>query len=125
MEPTIPNASLVHIAPLPARPLAVGEVVLAEMPDGSFAVHRVVSEQNGIVTMQGDAISRRDAGIGRESVLGLADQIEVEGRVMPIPARPSRVRRHVSSLVRRWRRRLPWLARAQRRTATMARAGGR
>jgi len=124
MEPTIPNASLVHIVPLPARPLEAGEVVLGQMIDGSYAVHRVLWERDGRVAMQGDAIPRRDPDIRREAVLGLAEALEYRGRVVPIPAAPTAIHRHVSGFVRRWKRRLPWLTRARRPPGAVARAGG-
>ena len=125
MEPTIPNGSLVRITPLPDRPLQAGEVVLARMPNGSFAVHRVVGERAGMVTMQGDAIARPDPDVRRDAVLGLADQVEIAGRVRPMPGVPSRLQRHLSGVVRRCVRRLPWLARARGAATMVTRPGAR
>ena len=104
MEPTIPDGSLVHIVPLPSRELETGEVVLARMPNGSFAVHRVLGETGGRVAMQGDNVSRPDMLIARDAVLGLADKVSIGGHVRAMPALPSPFRRHASRFVRRVKR---------------------
>ncbi len=111
MEPTIPTGSLVHVVAPAARLLSAGEVVLARMPNGSFALHRVLWERDGMVAMQGDNVPRRDPEIRRASILGLADLVEVNGRVRPIPAAPTPLQRSLSKFGRRVRRRFPWLAR--------------
>ena len=125
MEPTIPNGAMVHVVPLPSRELRRGDIVLARMPNGTFAIHRVLGESGGRVAMQGDSIPRPDPEIPRAAVLGLADGIEVRGRLRPVPPAPTWARRHASALVRRVLRRLPWLAGGRRRPPAMARAGGR
>ena len=122
MEPTIPDGSLVHIVPLPPREFEPGEVVLARMPNGSFAVHRVLHETGAGVAMQGDNVPRPDPIISRDAVLGLADQVSAGGRVRPIPTLPSPFRRHASGFVRRVKRRLRRVIGGRHRLAASARA---
>lgn len=87
MQPAIPSEALVHLVPPPARPLHAGEVALARLPDGSFALHRVLAEQDGRVRLRGDAVVLPDPTVERAAILACADLMDAGGGVRPVPAR--------------------------------------
>ena len=105
MEPTIPNATLVHLVAAPGRSLRPGDVVLARMPNGSYALHRVQWEEGGRVGTKGDAIPCPDLPVDRASVIAVADLLQVGGQIRAVPPAPTVVARYLSAFVRRARRR--------------------
>jgi len=94
---------------LPERALRRGEVALARLPDGSFALHRVLDERAGRVRLRGDAVVNDDPVLPRGSVLARADLMDAGAGVVPVR---TRARLTLFALLRPLRRaRLWWRAR--------------
>jgi hypothetical protein len=100
MLPAIPRGSLVRLAPLPARPLRVGDVVLFHRALGAPRLHRIVGVGDGALRTQGDNCYGADRPIPLDRVLMLADLVEIDGRTRPIAPAPRRVLRRLASRIR-------------------------
>jgi hypothetical protein len=109
MRPAIPSEALVRLVPPGRGTLPRGAVVLARLPDGSFALHRVLGERDGRVRMRGDAVVMDDPPVSRAAVLAVADLVDAGDGPRPLaPREPLTVFR----LLRPLRRlRLRWSAR--------------
>ena len=88
MQPAIPPMAAVRIRALDDHTLRRDDVVLALLPHGQFVLHRLVRLSDDFVQLKGDSLARRDAVVRRAAVLGLCDQVEVDGRVWRIEDRP-------------------------------------
>lgn len=88
MRPAIPAMAAVRIVPLAGRQPRNGEVVLARLPTGRFVLHRVVRLSDKCIQLKGDALARRDVNVAHEAVLGLCDQVEIDGSVWDVMERP-------------------------------------
>jgi len=88
MRPAIPSMAAVRIVPLAGRLPRKGEVVLARLPTGRFVLHRVVRLSDNSIQLKGDALARRDVNVASEAVLGLCDQVEIEGSICHVADRP-------------------------------------
>ena len=98
MSPAIPPGSRVRLAPLPERMLARGEVVLATLGGNRCVLHRVMSERDGIVHLQGDSNLTADPATPRALVIAIAEAVDVGYGPVPVSRH---ARRPLWRLVRR------------------------
>ena len=83
MKPLVPSGSLVRFSPLlPLEAPAIGDVVLARMPNDALLAHRVVAIDAERIWTKGDACRTADGPLPRTSVLARA--VRREGFV-PLP----------------------------------------
>ena len=87
MSPAIPSGSAIRLAPVAAKGVRRGDVVMAAFEGGRVAVHRVVSVTGDAVTLQGDARGRVDPPVPRGNVLAIVDRVVVDGRSYSAGAR--------------------------------------
>jgi hypothetical protein len=88
MEPAIPPAAQAHIVPISSRTVRPGDVVLARLRHGQFVLHRVQRIAGDQVQLKGDAMRRRDDIVPASAIIGICDQVEIEGAVYRIEDRP-------------------------------------
>jgi hypothetical protein len=88
MRPAIPSMAAVRIVPLADRQLRKGEIVLARLPTGRFVLHRVVRLSHNGIQLKGDALARRDVNVTRDAVLGVCDEVEIDGIIWDVMQRP-------------------------------------
>lgn len=101
MIPSIPRDAAVLLRPVGAEGVSIGDVALAELPDGTAVLHRVLSVGEGVVVMKGDNLPRADAPISADRLLAVARDIETrEGRIA-LPRRPVQTLRSMVSRLRR------------------------
>lgn len=110
MNPTIEQGMTVSLIPRGARPLRVGDVVLARAGENRCVLHRVVTVGPGFVETRGDANPVKDPAVPLDSILAIATGIVAGGSLRPIPR---------SRWIRSWRR-----ARGCFRAATQRRRTG-
>ena len=103
MEPAIPGGAAVRLVPIRGQPVAVGDIVLADLGKGRIVLHRVRRIVAGEVLLRGDANVRTDRAVPLEKVLARADAVRLDGRVMPVPAARTMT---VRMSLRRWAVRL-------------------
>lgn len=89
MYPSIRNGEHVHVAPVEASSLRIGDVVLARAPRGLTA-HRLVKLTAGAVTTRGDNAVARDAAVPYNEIIGRVTHIERDGVTVKVPAAPFR-----------------------------------
>lgn len=89
MLPTIPPGSLVHLVPVPPRPLAVGDVVLAQARAGRPLIHRIVEVGNDTCHLKGDNRLVTDPPVPHARVLALVESIRTGDVVSPMPGPPT------------------------------------
>jgi hypothetical protein len=77
MKPLVRSGSVLRFSPRGAP--AVGDVVLARLPNDSLVAHRVVALETDRIWTKGDACRSGDGPIPRESVIARA--VRLEGRV--------------------------------------------
>ena len=98
MAPAIRHGTNVRlIPPQRCRPRR-GDVVLARFPTGKLVLHRVEAVNGRSLTLRGDNHVNRDPVIGGESVLGVVDLVESDGKLRDVGSLPQ------PSLYVRWRR---------------------
>lgn len=88
MQPAIPPSAAARIVPLDERVLRQDDIVLARLPHGQFVLHRVQRLSDDIVQLKGDAMRRRDCVVERSQILGICDQVEIDGAVYAAEERP-------------------------------------
>jgi hypothetical protein len=76
MRPTITHRSRVCLRAASAG-VSVGDVVLAEVPDGRVVLHRVRARTEGMLTLQGDALPVADPPTSIHSVAGVVEAIAI------------------------------------------------
>ena len=68
----------------PPREPKIGDVVLAEISEKRYALHRVIKVENGIYTMRGDGnplwMKER---FTEENIVGVADAFIINGKTVP------------------------------------------
>jgi hypothetical protein len=105
MMPAIPSDAEVRVVTLAARPMRVGDVVLARALGGQPVLHRVRSLSGGHVQTKGDNLMTADDPLPVSEVIAIADAVSIDGRVTPIPAAPQILRRRLVQTLRlMWRR---------------------
>ena len=104
MHPSIRHGEHVHVAPVDARALHIGDIVLARAERGLTA-HRIVQLMSDAVTTRGDNALRRDAALPPNAIIGRVTHVERGGASVAVPSAPlrirvaaHRVRRHLFSL---------------------------
>jgi len=80
MKPLIASGSVLRFSPTGAP--AVGDVVLARLPNDSLVAHRVIALEADRIWTKGDACRTADGPLPRESVIARA--VRLEGRI-PVP----------------------------------------
>jgi hypothetical protein len=80
MKPLVPSGSVLRFSPNGAP--AVGDVVLARLPNDCLVAHRVIALEADWIWTKGDACRTADGPIPRERVIARA--VRLEGRV-PLP----------------------------------------
>lgn len=78
MWPLIRNGDVVEIAPVPQL-LHLGSVVLAQLEDGRYPLHRLVAQCDAGWLLRGDNVRQPDGIIPRQNLLGVATHIERHG----------------------------------------------
>ena len=105
MMPAIPTDGEVRVVTLAARPIRVGDVVLARAVGGQPVLHRVRSLSGDYVQLKGDNLMAADDPLPVSDVIAIADAVRGGGRVTPIPAAPRALStRIVRTLRLMWRR---------------------
>jgi hypothetical protein len=105
MMPAIPIDAEVRVVPLAARPIRVGDVVLARATGGQPVLHRVRSLSGRHVQTKGDNLMAPDDPLPVSDVIAVADAVRTDGRVTPIPAAPRALHRRIVRTFRlMWRR---------------------
>jgi hypothetical protein len=106
MEPAVPNGAMLRVGPPSGRPLRRGDVVLARLPTGVPAVHRVIDCGPHTVRLRGDAQFADDPPVAPSDVLAIVDLVAIDGRAVPVSARPRpALWRRLAGAGRRWRMR--------------------
>ena len=103
MAPAIPAGSAVHLAPLRGGGPRRGDVVLTVRESGSPMLHRVRRVRGHQVDLKGDNLFQADHPFDLSSVIAMADSVMIDGRPVPMDARP---RASVLTMLRQLRRRL-------------------
>ena len=93
----------------------VRRVAMFRERDGHIVVHRVLSVDNGIVTLKGDGNIRGTERCSREAIIGVVDKVRREsGRVVSCTTwwwhmrervwlcQPTFIRRYALAIMRRW-----------------------
>lgn len=89
----------------PPRSPKIGEVVLAEIKEKRYALHRVIAFKNGIYTMQGDGNpTRMTENFTEEKIVGIADAFIRKGRYVPTSGRKWRTYSAVWMMLKPFRR---------------------
>jgi SOS-response transcriptional repressor LexA len=89
----------------PPRSPKIGEVVLAEIKEKRYALHRVIAFKNGIYTMQGDGNpTRMTENFTEEKIVGIADAFIRKGRYVPTNGRKWRTYSAVWMMLKPFRR---------------------
>jgi SOS-response transcriptional repressor LexA len=105
MMPAIPTDGEVRVVALAARPIRVGDVVLARAAGDQPLLHRVRSLSGDHVQLQGDNLMAADDPLPTSDVIAIADAVRADGRVAPIPAAPRALHRLIVRTFRlMWRR---------------------
>lgn len=65
------------------HPLRVGDVVLGQLPDGRYALHRIIGIGDGMIQMLGDGNLTPDPVITEDNVLASAYSFYRKGRTTP------------------------------------------
>ena len=105
MMPAIPTDGEVRVVTLAARPIRVGDVVLARAVGGQPVLHRVRLLSGGRVQTKGDNLMTADDPLPVSEVIAIADAVRIDGRVTPIPAAPRALKRRIVHTLRLlWRR---------------------
>lgn len=65
------------------HPLEIGDVVLGQLPDGRYALHRIISIADGKIQMLGDGNLTPDPVITEDKVLASAYSFYRKGRTVP------------------------------------------
>ena len=105
MMPAIPTDAEVRFVTLAARPIRVGDVVLARAAGGQPVLHRVRSLNGDHVQLKGDNLMAADDLLPMSDVIAIADAVRADGRVTPIPAAPRALHKRILRTFRlMWRR---------------------
>jgi SOS-response transcriptional repressor LexA len=89
----------------PPRSPKIGEVVLAEIKEKRYALHRVIAFKNGIYTMQGDGNpTRMRENFTEEKIVGIADAFIRKGKYVPTNGRKWRTYSAVWMMLKPFRR---------------------
>ena len=72
----------------PPRKPEIGDVVLAEIAEKRYALHRVIREKNGVYTMQGDGNHIRSTEqFTEKDIVGVADAFIRKGKYVSLKSR--------------------------------------
>jgi SOS-response transcriptional repressor LexA len=105
MMPAIPTDGEVRVVTLAARPIRVGDVVLARAAGDQPVLHRVRSLSADHVQLKGDNLTAADDPLPVSDVIAIADAVRADGRVTPIPAAPRALKKRIVRALRlMWRR---------------------
>jgi hypothetical protein len=118
MHPFICDRDMVTVAPLPARPLGVGEIVAYRHPaSGALLSHRIRDIRPDGLLVQGDSLPKPDAVVGGSDLIGLVTRAERAGRQVHRGEVPPDLRVRLAWRSRVWLRRLarPLVALARQR----------
>lgn len=99
MHPTIRDGEVVTVAPVQARRIARGDVLLY-LSDGGLTAHRVIRRLPGpeaAFRMRGDAPGSREERVAADNILGRVESVERDGRELQVGGF---ARGRVASLVR-------------------------
>lgn len=86
MAPALRRDDVVRIAPLAAKELRIGDIVLLEAGE-VYRVHRLVWRRGGWRT-RGDALRRLDPPVDPDMILGRAVAVRRDGIWRPLPGFP-------------------------------------
>jgi ribosomal protein S18 acetylase RimI-like enzyme len=81
MFPFIRDGDVVEIAPAPPKP-TLSSVVLAQLPDGRYPLHRLVAQRGAAWLLRGDNNSAPDGVVPHENLLAVVTRVERNGRVV-------------------------------------------
>jgi hypothetical protein len=101
MIPSIPRDAAVLLAPIEEEGVLVGDVLLAELPDGRSVLHRVVAVTATTVVLKGDNLPAVDAPLPLDRVVAVARVVETGGARVALSRRPVRTLRSMVSRLRR------------------------
>lgn len=89
----------------PPREPKIGDVVLAEISEKRYALHRVIKVENGIYTMRGDGNPlRMTEQFTQDKIIGLADGFIRKGKFVSIDSRQWRCYSAVWNILKPLRR---------------------
>jgi hypothetical protein len=89
----------------PPRTPAIGDVVLAEIAERRYALHRVIAYKDGIYTMQGDGNpTRLKEDFRAEQIIGVADGFIRKGKCVMVNSHKWRVYSATWRLLKPFRR---------------------
>ena len=90
---------------VPPREPKIGDVVLAEISEKRYALHRVIKVENGIYTMRGDGNPlRMTEQFTQDKIIGLADGFIRKGKFVSTDSRQWRCYSAVWNLLKPLRR---------------------
>lgn len=70
---------------VPPRKPKIGDVVLAEIMEKRYALHRIISIKDGVYTMQGDGNPKRmKERFTEEKIIGIADAFVRKGKYVSV-----------------------------------------
>jgi CheY-like chemotaxis protein len=88
MAPALPSGALVRLRALDGAAPAPGDLVLAVLPTGAPALHRVVRVDGRVVRLRGDARLVDDPPVAADAVLARADLVALGSRTLSVSALP-------------------------------------
>lgn len=67
-----------------AEAYSIGDIAFYQRSDGSFILHRIIGEKDGIFVMCGDNQLDPEYGIAPSQIIGKAEKITRKGRDIPV-----------------------------------------
>jgi signal peptidase len=109
MWPFIPSGAAVVIEPYRGTNVRVGDIALAQRPDGDCLLHRVARIRAGGIYLLGDAQEALEGPFTPHQLLGRVTTVERRGRAINTQGPLCRLTGSLWLLLRPWRRSLLWL----------------
>ncbi|MBN1381365.1 MAG: S24/S26 family peptidase [Deltaproteobacteria bacterium] len=79
MWPFVRDGDIIELG-APEEPLLVGSIVLAELADKQFVLHRIIKCKDARLTICGDNCSKPDDRFFKDNILGVVSSIKRNGK---------------------------------------------
>lgn len=94
MAPFVRDGDIIHVEPMAADRLRVGDIVFYRRPGGKHTVHRLIrkdlARKPATLITRGDNMRHSDGPVSLDQVLGRTTLIESRGRELPLDGVASR-----------------------------------